>query len=494
MSMIKVDKLTFAYPTSYDNIFENVSFQIDTDWRLGFVGRNGRGKTTFLQLLLGKYEYSGHISAAVTFDYFPFEVPDKSLLTLDILQELCPQAAEWEIIRELSYLKLGDEVLWRPFNTLSNGEQTKTLLAALFLKPGKFLLLDEPTNHLDAPARELVSAYLRRKKGFILVSHDRRFLDNCVDHILAINRTNIEVQNSNFSCWLAEFEQRQQSEQERQQLLHRDIKRLRQAARRTAEWSDKVEASKQGAYDKGYVGHKSAKMMQRAKNLAARQQQAIEEKTGLLQNQENAEPLKLWPLRHHAEVLADFAEVGVAYAGLAGCQPVSFSVRQGERVVLAGANGSGKSSLLKLLLGEELPQAEIKGQLRTASGLVISYVPQDTSFLRGSLRGFAAEQGIDETLFLAILRKLDFARVQFEKDLAELSAGQRKKVLLAKSLCEQAHIYVWDEPLNYVDIFSRLQLEQLIVDFAPTMLLVEHDLAFQEKVATRFVHLERLDS
>ena len=491
MSMIKVDSLTFAYPTSYDNIFENVSFQIDTDWRLGFVGRNGRGKTTFLQLLLGKYEYSGHISAAVSFDYFPYEVADKNRLTVDILQELCSQAAEWELIRELAWLQLGDDVLWRPFATLSYGEQTKALLAALFLKPGNFLLLDEPTNHLDAPARELVSAYLRRKKGFILVSHDRRFLDNCVEHILAINRANIEVQNGNFSCWLAGFEQRQQSEQARQQQLHRDIKRLRQAARRTADWSDKVEASKAGAYDKGFVGHKAAKMMQRAKNIAARQQQALEEKAGLLQNQENAEPLKLWPLRHYAEVLVEFAEVGVEYAGQAGCQPVSFCVRQGERIVLTGANGSGKSSLLKLLVGQELPQAQIKGRVRTASGLVISYVPQDTSFLRGSLHDFALAQGVDETLFLAILRKLDFARVQFGKDLAELSAGQQKKVLLAKSLCEQAHIYVWDEPLNYVDIFSRLQLERLIGDFAPTMLLVEHDLAFQEQVATGFVHLQR---
>lgn len=492
MSMIKVDRLTFAYPASYDNIFEDVSFQIDTDWRLGFVGRNGRGKTTFLRLLLGKYEYSGQISAAVSFDYFPFAVARRERLAGDILQELCPDAAEWELVRELAYLKLPAEALERPFKTLSNGEQTKALLAAMFLKTNNFLLLDEPTNHLDAAARQLVAGYLRRKKGFILVSHDRNFLDICVDHILAINRANIEVQSGNFSCWLAGFEQRQLTEQARQEQLHRDIKRLRQAARRTSEWSDRVEASKAGAYDKGYVGHKSAKMMQRAKNLAVRQQQAIEEKSGLLQNQENAEPLKIYPLRHHAEVLAEFADLSISYGGAAGCQPVTFSLRQGERVLLTGDNGSGKSSLLKLLLGEDLPQAVIKGRLHTASGLKISYVPQDTSFLRGSLRNFAAEQTADETLFLTILRKLDFARGQFTKDMAELSAGQQKKILLAKSLCEQAHLYIWDEPLNYVDIFSRLQLEQLILDFAPTMLLVEHDLAFQKKVATKFVRIERI--
>ncbi len=490
MSMIKVDRLTFAYPTSYDNIFENVSFQLDTDWRLGFVGRNGRGKTTFLQLLLGKYEYSGQISASVGFDYFPYKVERPERPAGDILQQLCQEAADWELIRELAYLGVPAAVLQRPFQTLSHGEQTKLLLAAMFLQSNNFLLLDEPTNHLDAAGRRLVADYLRRKKGFILVSHDRRFLDGCVDHILAINRANIELQNGNFSCWLAGFEQRQLSEQARQAQLQRDIKRLRQAARRSADWSDKVEASKAGAYDKGYVGHKSAKMMQRAKNLAARQQRAIEEKSDLLQNQENAEPLKIHPLRHHAEVLAEFEDFAVSYGGKTVCQPVAFNLRQGERVILTGANGSGKSSLLKMLVGENLPQAETTGRLCKASGLIISYVPQDTSFLRGSLREFAARTA-DETLFLTILRKLDFARGQFDKDLAELSAGQQKKILLAKSLCEQAHIYVWDEPLNYVDIFSRMQLERLILDFAPTMLLVEHDLAFQEKVATKFVQIEK---
>ena len=205
MSMIRVEDLCFSYPSSYDPVFDHVSFQIDTDWKLGFIGRNGRGKTTFLNLLLGKYEYSGKIISSVEFDYFPYPVPDKSLLTEDVLQQVCPIAEEWELMRELSLLDVNTEVLWRPFETLSNGEQTKTLLAALFLNQGHFLLIDEPTNHLDAAAREKVSRYLKKKKGFILVSHDRRFLDGCVDHILSLNRSTIDVQSGNFSSWMENF-------------------------------------------------------------------------------------------------------------------------------------------------------------------------------------------------------------------------------------------------------------------------------------------------
>lgn len=488
MSMLKVDRLTFAYPGSYDNIFENVSFQVDTSWRLGFVGRNGRGKTTFLQLLAnpGQYEYSGSITVAggLKFAYFPWEPADKSQLTAEVLQQVCPEAELWQLERELAILQLTPEALWRPFGSLSNGEQTKALLAAMFLQPGYFLLLDEPTNHLDAPARQLVADYLRRQQGFILVSHDRQFLDGCVDHILSLNRANIEVQAGNFSCWLAGFEQRNQAEAEQQALLHKDIKRLRQAARRTADWSDKVEASKQGAYDKGYVGHKSAKMMKRAKAIEARQQQAIEQKAGLLHNLERAEDLKLQPLRHHAEVLLECSGLSLSIDGRLICQPPDFCLRRGERLALAGPNGCGKSTLLRLLLGQAPAALQVQGQLRAASGLIISYIPQDTSFLQGRLRDFAAAEGLDASLFLTILRKLDFSRLQFEKEMEQYSEGQKKKVLLAKSLCQPAHLYVWDEPLNYIDIYSRLQIEQLIAEFAPTMLLVEHDAAFRQAVCT----------
>lgn len=486
MSMIKVEDLTFSYPTSYDDIFEHVSFQIDTDWKLGFVGRNGRGKTTFLNLLLGKYEYSGKIIGSVQFDYFPYFVSDESRPTEEILWEICPSAQEWEFMKELSCLEVEEDVLYRSFETLSNGEQTKVLLAALFLKEGNFLLIDEPTNHLDMGAREMVSAYLKKKKGFLLVSHDRCFLDGCVDHILSLNRADIEVQSGNFSSWMTNFERQQQFEAAQNVRLQKDIGRLQQSAKRSAVWSDRVEASKVGAADKGYVGHKAAKMMKRSKGIEARQQQAIKQKSALLKNVETAEELKLCPLSYYTDTLVTFSDVAVRYEGRDICAPVTFTVRRGERAALDGRNGSGKSSLLKLLAGEGI---EHSGTVTIGSGLVISYVPQSTSHLKGTLSAYAEENNIDESLFKAVLRKMDFERIQFEKDMRDFSGGQKKKVLIARSLCEQAHLYVWDEPLNFIDIYSRMQIERLIMEFAPAMIFVEHDKMFRDTVATKTVRI-----
>ncbi|MBE6760069.1 MAG: ABC-F type ribosomal protection protein [Ruminococcaceae bacterium] len=496
MSMIKVDNLTFCYPSGYDNIFEDVSFQIDTDWKLGFIGRNGRGKTTFFNLLLGRYEYRGKITASVQFDYFPYPVKDKSALTCDVLRGVCPDAEEWQLNRELSLLEVdAADVLWRPFDTLSNGEQTKVLLAALFLNEGHFLLIDEPTNHLDCAARENVAEYLRRKKGFILVSHDRRFLDGCVDHILSLNRANIEVQSGNFSSWMTNFQRQQEYEQTQNERLRKDIKRLQQAARRAADWSDKAESRKIG-FDprnteksigrRSYEGMKAKKMMSRAKAISQRREAAIEEKSELLKNYESAENLKLSPLTYHSSTLVSFTGVAVSYDGRTVCDPVTFSVRRGDRIVLDGRNGSGKSSLLKLLVGQPIDHT---GTVSVGSGVVISYVPQDTSHLRGTLDRYAEENGIDESLFKAILRKMDFQRVQFDKDMADFSGGQKKKVLIAHSLCTQAHLYVWDEPLNFIDIYSRMQIEQLLSDFEPTMIFVEHDAEFRDTIATEIVSL-----
>ena len=164
MSQISVNNLTFCYEGSYDNIFEEVSFQIDTDWKLGFIARNGKGKTTFLKLLMGQYEFSGKISASVSFDYFPFEVKDKDKNTIDVIEEIYPDYEFWKVCRELNFLEVDGEVFYRPFRTLSNGEQTKVMLALLFSKENHFLLIDEPTKKLEMEARELLKRYLFSKK------------------------------------------------------------------------------------------------------------------------------------------------------------------------------------------------------------------------------------------------------------------------------------------------------------------------------------------
>ena len=321
MSRISVQNLTFSYDGGIKNVFENVSFNIDTDWKLGFVGRNGRGKTTFLNLLLGKYPYCGEISASVNFTYFPFTVTDKSLTTIEILKDICPEAEDWQILRELSLLKTDDEILYKQFANLSGGEQTKALLAALFLNDGNFLLIDEPTNHLDELSRRTVSAYLRRKKGFILVSHDRAFLDGCIDHVMSLNKTDVEIRGGNFSDWLRQQEARTAAEEAQNDRLKRDIAKLSASAEKTAVWADKTEASKYGKaksglkQDKGYVGHKAAKLMKRAKAVEERQFAAIEEKSKLLLNAETSEQLKLSPLVYRAERLAEFKEVEIVYGG-----------------------------------------------------------------------------------------------------------------------------------------------------------------------------------
>lgn len=493
MSLINVTNLTFAYDGSYDNVFENVSFQIDTDWRLGFTGRNGRGKTTFLNLLMGKYEYQGSISASVEFSYFPYEVADKSRMGIEILEQIAPDCEYWKIAKELRALQLEDGILYRPFETLSNGEQTKLMLAVLFSRENNFLLIDEPTNHLDIRGRELVSRYLNGKKGFILVSHDRAFLDGCVDHILSINKANIEVQRGNFSSWYHNKQLQDNFELAENEKLKKEIRHLTESMREKAAWSDRAEARKIGIdptkvdNKKGYrplQGAKAKKTMARSKAIETRQQAAIEEKEGLLKNIEQTHDLKIFQTRYHLDRLVEVRDLAIDYGSGPVCEHISFELRRGDRIALQGPNGCGKSSLLKLILGQDIPYT---GQLWMGNGLKISYVPQDASDLSGSLTDYAIEHDLDESLFKAMLQKLGFTREQFTKDIASFSAGQKKKVLIAGSIIEPTHLHIWDEPMNYIDVISRMQIEQLLLQFQPTILFVDHDKVFCENIATKRV-------
>lgn len=386
MSLIKVEHITFSYPESLTPVFKDVSFKLDTNWRLGLIGRNGRGKTTLLRLFLGELPYSGTISNCTNFVFFPQTPVDPTLLARDVLAELYPLAEDWQLRRELNLLGCdADEILWRPFDTLSGGEQTKALLAGLFLDDAAFPLIDEPTNHLDLAGREAVARYLSHKPGFILVSHDRHFLDAAVDHILAINASDIEIHNGNYSSWQDNFARREAHEKAQNARLQHEIRQLKQAAQRTANWSDRVERTKIGAADKGYVGHMAAKMMKRSKAIEARRERTIEEKSRLLKDFEREQPLKLVPLTYRADRLVTFENVQVRYNDTPIGAPHTFTIHRGDRLFLDGPNGCGKSSLLHLLANNA---PAFSGRLHIASGLIISIVPQHTDTLAGSVFDF----------------------------------------------------------------------------------------------------------
>lgn len=494
MSLININNLTFGYDGSSNNIFENVTFNIDTDWKLGLIGRNGKGKTTFLKLLQGKYEYKGTISKNVEVDYFPFEIKNKDRMAIEIVNEIAPNVEDWEIIKELNLLNSDAEILYRNFNLLSGGEQIKILLISLFLKGNNFLLIDEPTNHLDIETRNNLVEYLKKKKGFILVSHDRNLLDKVVDHIIAINNTNIEIQQGNFSSWKENKERQDNFEIVQNEKLKRDINRLEVASRNTAKWSNEVEKSKyktsnsESTIDRGYIGHKSAKMMKKSKAIEQRIEKAIDEKSSLLKNIDRNDGLKIIPIESRKNPLIIADNLQIKYNDKTIFSKVSFEIKNGDRIAITGKNGVGKSSILKLIIGNEM---QYSGEFKIANDLKISYVSQSTEHLKGDLKTYARENQVDESIFKAMLSKMGFSKIDFETDIKDMSEGQKKKVLIAKSISEQANIYIWDEPLNYIDILTRIQIEDAILKYMPTLVFVEHDEAFIEKVATKIIRIEK---
>lgn len=490
MSIIDIKNLTFSYFGSAKPVFDNVSFYFDTDWKTGLIGRNGIGKSTLFKLLLDEEEYTGSINKSVKMIKFPPDILDKSYIGLEMFNNISHE--DWKLFRELNLLNLDESLAYRAINTLSNGERTKLLLAMLFTNDDGFLLIDEPTNHLDMEGRSIVSEYLRGKRGFLLVSHDRAFLDGCIDHVISINKNSIEVQTGNYSSWYENKTKKDSFELSKNEKLKKEIKRLKNSARRSKDWSDNIEKTKTGTKnsgvkpDKGYIGHQAARMMQRSKNIQKRQYKAIEEKQGLLKDIEYNESLKLHILPHHRETLISINNLSAYYDKTEVISDISFDINQGDRIALFGKNGSGKSTIIKILLGLH---KDFVGNIDMASDLQISYVPQNTSELKGNLQDLINSRGVDETLCKTILRKLGFARELFDMDMSSYSEGQKKKTLIATSLAKPAHIFIWDEPLNYIDIISRIQIEDIINNSKPTLLFVEHDKKFVESIASKIIRL-----
>jgi lincosamide and streptogramin A transport system ATP-binding/permease protein len=520
---LSLDDIDFHHSDPYAAVFEGVSLRIDTSWRTGLVGRNGRGKTTLLRLIAGELKPTrGAVHVPVDIALFPWIPADPTSAVIDVVRDAIAPFALWEqrmetlleradepalaeygdlleryqnaggfeidarIEREFAAMDLPSSLLRRPFSSLSGGEQTRALIIPLFLGSNSFALIDEPTNHLDMAGRELLAEYLARQTGFILVSHDRALLDAAVDHVVAINRSDIRVMPGNYSQWRAQADLEEEHERRRDANLQREIRSLEETAALRRKWSQSREKEKRGAYDKGFIGHRAAKLMKRALATERKIDEAIEDRRGLLGNRESDRSLELPDQGRSPEVILSVSNLSVDIDGRRIIDDLSLTLNRGERVAIVGRNGSGKTTLLRAIAGDITPDS---GTISLPSRLTVARSYQEPLWSNGLLREHLKEGEIEETRFRTLMAAFRVMGDMFERPLETFSRGELKKVDLVRSFLQQSHLLLWDEPMNFIDITAREQIEDAILEAEPTMLFVEHDRWFVESVATRVVEL-----
>jgi len=522
MSNIIIDSVDYYYDSPYAEVFSCLSIEIDTSWKTGIVGRNGRGKTTLLKLISGELKaIKGDIHISDNVFYYPFKPDNINDITFNVIKNSIAPFSLWEeemkrliekgdsksllkygeiieryekhngynidsmIEKEIVSVGLSHNILYRNFNTLSGGEQTRALIISLFLRVDAFPLIDEPTNHLDMVGRKMLGEYLSSKRGFILVSHDRYFLDLCTDHIISINRNDIRINKGNFSKWKNNIDMEEEFERRKNENIKREIKSLKHAADQKKRWSFRKEKEKKGSDDSGAIGHKSAKLMKRALNIERRMKRKIEDKKSLLMNKEKERKLKLDRIKSPDTILI-INKININLEEKCILSDFSLSLEKGERIAILGENGTGKTTLFNAICGD----IDIsKGGIYCPNYVNYIRAYQIPKWKEGYLNDYLYSEDVDITLFRNIMGVLGVCGEIFDRPLETFSMGERKKVDLCRSFISPANFLLWDEPLNYIDLFSRKQIEDVILKYKPTMIFIEHDKYFIENIATRIINL-----
>lgn len=312
---------------------------------------------------------------------------------------------------------------------------------------------------------------------------------------MAIDKAKITLYQGNYSVYAAAKAGQDAFEVAENTKLRHEIGRLKATAAEKGRWGASREKSiygnpktgEPGATDRGFASARAARQMRKEKNLEHRMNKEIEAKSQLLKNIEDVPALTINTSPDHHDTYLEVQNLVLNYDGSALFAPVTFTVHRGDRVALVGPNGSGKSSLLHALLGTF--SGEMVGRISYPPALSFSLTRQMYADNTGTLKKFAAAKHLDYQALLNNLKKLGLERDAFTTPIEHLSMGQQKKVELARSLVTPANLLVWDEPLNYLDLYNQDQLTTSILAYQPTMLFVEHDQDFIAKVATQVIQL-----
>ncbi|AJH73897.1 miro-like family protein [Bacillus cereus ATCC 4342] len=512
MTICSVNNVTKSFGGNI--IFENISLEIKNGERVGLVGRNGSGKTTIFQLLTGmesldagaihmkKGTRIGHVAQIPKFDEsmtvyevlssaFKIEKElEREMRTLEkhmaeeqessvlqklmerygVIQEKFAFLGGYEI--EANIMKVANglqviELFPRSFLELSGGEQTKVSLAYMLLQKPDLLLLDEPTNHLDLFAVEWLEQFLKEYNGTVVViSHDRYFLDEVVTKIFDLEDGEIHVYHTNYSRFVEEKEERLLQEFQAYQEQQKKIKKMKEAIKRLREWANQANPPNEGL-------HKRARSMERALERMEKLKKPILERKQMGLQFEGQE-------RSGKDVVV-MKEVSKGFAEHLLFNEANLHVRFQERAAIVGRNGTGKTTLLKLLLEEIEPDA---GEIRIGSSVKIGYLSQHAygNMKSNVLEAFRECVAVTEGEARHILAKFLFYGPAVFKKVTQLSGGEKMRLRLAQLMYQDINFLILDEPTNHLDIESREVLEEALEQYNGTILAVSHDRYFLNKL------------
>ncbi len=468
-------------------VLNDVSFSINSGDRIGLVGINGSGKTTLLKIITGlEFQDGGQINKTpnnLTIGYVPqtIDFPVSEDVTQGLAISLGIDEGEiYKIYIALDKLNINDLAL-KPFEILSSGQKTKVYLARLLVQKPDILLLDEPTNHLDIKSLEWLENYLKNYHGALMVvSHDRRFLDNTVTKILELENGVIKTYSGNYSFYrqqrLIEFESKKRNYVVQKKKTERILDRVRIMKNQTQQ----LEVITSGADH--YKRRKAAKSASRAKSTEKMLTKQLSE-SGFEKPQEDYELSVLFrPKRESSKLVAFLEKILIKFGDSQIVSNFSLEINKGDRIVLVGSNGSGKSTLINIILKKIYPT---EGKIELGNNVDIGYLPQEHSQLISELNPvdyLIKATKIDKTSIYKLIKRFLFTDEDFKTPINKLSSGQKSKILLASIMASGANFIILDEPTNYLDIPSREALEEALISYKGTLLVVSHDRYFLDRI------------
>ena len=497
-------------------ILDGLTFQVDSGERVGLLGKNGCGKTTLLRILTGQLDWDegevvlppdkrvGLISQIPVYPagYTVEDVLDTAFRPLREMEEEMEQlAARMErgedpaLLRRYdqltaafeagggydtdtrknkvcSGLQIGPGMREQLFDRLSGGEKTRVTLGRLILEDTDILLLDEPTNHLDLKATEWLEEYLDKFKGTVLaVSHDRWFLDRVVDRVIEIQEGKAEFYSGNYSFYVVEKERRYQEKLKQYEKEQAKIQQLEKAAEQLRIWA--------------YSGND--KIFKRAQSMEKRIERM---RTTDRPTRERKMEVRFGEREFRGDEVLTIKGLSKSFGQRALFSGVDLEVVGGERIALLGDNGTGKSTLIKILMGEEGPD---EGKIRMGPTVKIGYLPQIIHFdhpERSLLDTMLYELDCTAQTARNRLASFKFRGEDVFKPVSALSGGEQSRLRLCMLMDEKINLLILDEPTNHLDIQSREWIEEAVEEYEGNLLFVSHDRYFIDRFATRVWVLE----